>query len=268
MNHVKQNSSGKRSRRFYASVFILSMAVSCSIVNNIQGKPGEMIEHETEVQSEDTVTSEIAWIELPVARTTIYKPVVVSSDNSISFDILQDNQTIDVDGEAVEETVVVEDLEEETVTLAEEPVRENKLYYVYDEDTRSDLKTEYQDYLWELCKKYDVTEYYELLIAQMYHESGFDETVISKTNDYGLMQINICNHKWLAKELGNSDFLDPYNNMEAGVLIMSGFLSKYSDVHKALVCYNKGESAVINGTYSTSYSRGVISDMDKLVEIK
>ena len=49
---------------------------------------------------------------------------------------------------------------------------------------------------------------------------------------------------------------------------MSEFLQKYSDVHKALVCYNRGESAVINGTYSTSYSKCVISDMDKLVEIK
>jgi hypothetical protein len=48
---------------------------------------------------------------------------------------------------------------------------------------------------------------------------------------------------------------------------MSEFLHKYNDVEKALVCYNRGESAVINGTYSTSYSQGVLYDMNFLVEL-
>ena len=173
------------------------------------------------------------------------------------------------------DVVTVEKVEVDKVEAKNESVKkpnkrkkENKIYYIQDDGYRSDLPEKYQDYLWQLCKKYKVTDYYELFIAQMYHESGFDESVISGTNDYGLMQINKCNHKWLTKELGNGDFLNPYNNMEAGVLIMSRFLQKYSDVHKALVCYNRGESAVINGTYSTSYSKCVISDMDKLIELK
>lgn len=140
-------------------------------------------------------------------------------------------------------------------------------YYVNDNGYKSYLDTQYQDYLYEMCIKYNVTEYYTLFIAQMYHESSFIINNISKTHDYGLMQINKCNHKWLGSILGNNDFLDPYNNIEAGVYMMSNFLNKYQDVHKALVCYNRGEGAVKKGTYSTSYSRGVLEDMNLLVKI-
>lgn len=150
--------------------------------------------------------------------------------------------------------------------IVEEPERENTLYYVMDSGYRFDLPEEYQDYLWKLCVENDIAEHYELLIAQMYHESQFDESVISASNDYGLMQINTCNHEWLSDILGGDDFLDPYTSMEAGVYLMSHFLHKYNDVQKALVCYNRGESAVQNGTYSTNYSEGVIADMALLIE--
>lgn len=140
-------------------------------------------------------------------------------------------------------------------------------YYINDNGYKSYLDNQYQDYLYEMCVKYNVTEYYTLFIAQMYHESSFNINNISKTHDYGLMQINKCNHKWLGKILGNNDFLDPYNNIEAGVYMMSNFLNKYQDVQKALVCYNRGEGAVKKGTYSTSYSRGVLEDMNLLVKI-
>ena len=118
-----------------------------------------------------------------------------------------------------------------------------------------------------MCVKYNVEKYYTLFIAQMYHESTFRINLISGTNDYGLMQINKCNHKWLGELLGNNDFLDPYNNIEAGVYMLSSYLHKYNDVEKALVCYNRGESAVKKGTYSTSYSKGVLEDMNLLVEL-
>lgn len=160
---------------------------------------------------------------------------------------------------------------EETTTPAPEetePARENTIYRVVTESEEGELAVEYQDYLWEMCKKYEVTEYYTLFLAQMWHESRYDVDAISKTHDYGLMQINQCNHSWLRDDLGVSDFLDPYQSIECGVYIMSDFLHKYNDVQTALVCYNKGESAVKNGTYSTSYSRCVIADMGYLVEVE
>ena len=154
--------------------------------------------------------------------------------------------------------------------IIEESVRENTLYYVFEEQYNSKhyLDEEYQDYLYQMCVKYGIPEYYELLFVQMYHESRFKIELISKTNDYGLMQINTCNHEWLSKKLGSDNFLDPYVSIEAGTLMMSNYLKKYNDAHKALVCYNSGESKVKNGTYSTKYSKCVINDLNKLVAIE
>lgn len=159
----------------------------------------------------------------------------------------------------------------EVVKETSEVVRPNKLYYVNENGWKTYLNEEYQDYLYQMCIKYDVVDYYELFLAQMYHESGFRVDVISKTNDYGLMQINKQNHEWLRATLGfsaDASFLNPYISIESGVYIMSGHLHKYNDVEKALVCYNRGESAVRNGTYSTNYSKGVIADMNLLVELE
>ena len=142
-----------------------------------------------------------------------------------------------------------------------------KYYFVNDNGHKSFLDKQYQDHLYKMCTKYNVEKHYVLFLAQMYHESTFRTDVISETNDYGLMQINIYNHDWLGKKLGNSNFLDPYNNIEAGVYMMSIFLHKYNDVEKALVCYNDGESDVINGIHSTSYSKGVLYDTTLLVEL-
>lgn len=145
--------------------------------------------------------------------------------------------------------------------------KENKIYYIDDNGYESYLNDCYQDHLYKTCLKYGVKEYYTLFLAQMYHESMFQTDAISVTNDYGLMQINEFNHEWLRKKLCIDNFLDPYDNIEAGIYMMSHFLHKYNDVEKALVCYNEGEGTVINGTYSTNYSKEVIKDMDLLVEL-
>jgi hypothetical protein len=147
-------------------------------------------------------------------------------------------------------------------------LRPNKLYSVVSKGKTYTLKIEYQDYLYEMCVKYDITDYYELLMAQMWHESRFKPTAYSNTKDYGLMQINKCNHAWLSEKFGKTDFFDPYFSMECGVYMMSKYLKKYDDVQKALVCYNSGESKVKKGTYSTKYSLGVLADMEKLVEME
>lgn len=157
------------------------------------------------------------------------------------------------------------DDEERAEEIVEEPIRENILYYVMDSGYRYDCDIAYQDYLWQKCVEYEIQDYYELLLAMMYHESKFDPSIVSGTNDYGLFQINVCNHSWLKETLGISDFLDPYDSIDAGVHIISGYLKKYNDVHMALMCYNMGEGgAKRSGATSSRYSRGVVADMDKL----
>lgn len=149
------------------------------------------------------------------------------------------------------------------------PGRDNTLYYaITDKGNRYDFDKEYQDYIWDKCVEYDIKDHYKLIIALTYHESKFDASLKSSTNDYGLMQINVCNHNWLKQTLGVDDLLDPYNNLHAGIYMMSLYLLKYNDVHTALMCYNMGEGGarktIRNGSSSTYYSRGVVSDMNKL----
>lgn len=125
-----------------------------------------------------------------------------------------------------------------------------------------------QEFTYNMCVNYSIPEYYELVLAMMWHESNFKPSVVSSTNDYGLMQINTFNHSWLSEELGINDFLDPEQNIHAGVYMIAKLLHKYDDMHKALMAYNMGERGAASfweiGTYSSIYSRDI---SDKLATI-
>lgn len=120
-----------------------------------------------------------------------------------------------------------------------------------------------QEYTYNLCVDYYIPEHYELILAMMWHESNYTADVISRTNDYGLMQINKTNHDWLSEELGIEDFLDPHQNIHAGVYMIAKLIHKYGDTSKALMAYNMGERGAANywatGTYSTAYSNSIIA---------
>jgi hypothetical protein len=135
------------------------------------------------------------------------------------------------------------------------------------------LSDELQIYTYDLCQEYDVD--YETVLAVMYIESRYQPEVVSRTHDYGLMQINKYNHKWLSEALGftytttdelRQNFLDPYNNILAGVYMLSESAGKYSDVHRMLMVYNLGPGGAKNlwnqGIYSTQYSRAVVAQAD------
>ena len=157
----------------------------------------------------------------------------------------------------------------EPVVQVAQPVKGHSYYKIVDTNDNnyeSTLDLELQDYLYETCKKYGVEDHYELLLAQMYNESSFNPNAISSTNDYGLMQINVCNHEWLSGELGVTNFLDPYQNIDCGVYMMSDFLHKYSE-ETALVAYNMGEGKVRQGITSSGYSDKVLGYKEMLVEI-
>lgn len=131
------------------------------------------------------------------------------------------------------------------------------------------LSEELQEYTYDLCQEYGVD--YELVLAMMEYESSYRVEVISKTNDYGLMQINTCNHRWLKEELGIEDFLDAKQNILAGVYILSQLTARCGeDTNKVLMSYNFGEPDASGlwdqGIYSSKYSRGVISRAEELKE--
>lgn len=124
------------------------------------------------------------------------------------------------------------------------------------------LSDELQATTIKLCEEYNVDPI--IAFAVMQKESTYQPDIISKTNDYGIMQINKINHKWLSEELGITDFLDPEQNIEAGLYMLSEYLNKY-DLHRALMSYNMGESgarkAISRGNNSSGYSRGVEENM-------
>ena len=122
------------------------------------------------------------------------------------------------------------------------------------------LPVEQQQYAYNVCKKYGVQ--YELLLAIMYKESGFNPSAVGGGNSYGLCQIHVSNFSNLRAKLGVSNFTDPYDNMTAGAYLLSHYFAaaraKVSDADAveayALNAYNMGE-----GIYFTNcYSQGIL----------
>ena len=130
--------------------------------------------------------------------------------------------------EVVEPTPSVETTESTT----SERVEDIRVYY------DCPLSHDLQDYIRTLCGNYGVPM--SLIIAMIDVESSFRPNAISKTNDYGLMQINIVNHEELRKEYDITDFLDPYQNVFCGITMIAEYYNRYCDVNRALMAYNNG----------------------------
>lgn len=199
--------------------------------------------------------------------------VLANSINLVGASNVEETTSEEVTSkEVASEEIILEPVTQEAIepVIIEEPTKEvtessrqYNYYTVNDNGIYETLNTEYQDYLWSTCVEYGISDYYELLMAQMFTESGFDSSCVSDSNDWGLMQINSCNHDWLSKTLGVSDFLNPYESIKCGCFIMSSYLNKY-DTSTALVAYNMGEGAVKRGIYSSSYSDRVLNNLEKL----
>lgn len=123
------------------------------------------------------------------------------------------------------------------------------------------LSHELQDYIRNLCIEYDVPM--DLVMAVIEVESSFRSGVVSKTNDYGLMQINKINHEWLSETLEVTDFLDPYENVLCGIYILSDYIGEGEDIVKGLMCYNCGKTGAKRlwdkGIYSTTYTDKIMT---------
>ena len=126
------------------------------------------------------------------------------------------------------------------------------------------LSNKKQDYVRQMCKKYNVS--FEMVLALMKVESGYKENAKSKTNDYGIMQINKCNHEWLSEALGITDFLDPYQNVMAGTYKFYLLFNEYGDdTAKVLMAYNMGDTGAgrlwDKGIYESRYSREIMQQI-------
>lgn len=134
---------------------------------------------------------------------------------------------------------------------------------IYDIPLSEDL----QKFTFEKCVQYDVD--YIMVLAIMETESSYREGLVVDGN-YGLMQINRGNHKYLRDALGTTDFLDPRQNIEAGIFWLSGIYENFDDPNQILMVYNMGgtiaQALMDEGRESTWYSREVMRTMDEIRE--
>lgn len=161
-----------------------------------------------------------------------------------------------------------------TTAPFQEIVSEDSQYRVYftvsDDGYLVEFDPELQDYIYEKCKEYGIDGFESLVVAQLYQESSFKIDLVhynnNGTSDWGIAQINSCNHERLQKELGITDFMDVKQSIQCGVYIISENLKNNEyNVHKALVAYNMGQSAVNSGITESEYSRRIVELRQNLV---
>ena len=102
-------------------------------------------------------------------------------DKTIESDIILETTN---DSDAIKET------EENKIEDSLPAIARSGNYIYYD----IPLSNELQEYTEDVCREYNIDE--KLVFAIIGRESAYQPDVISDTNDYGLMQINICNHTY------------------------------------------------------------------------
>ena len=124
------------------------------------------------------------------------------------------------------------------------------------------LDPEIQEYVYEQCVYYNID--YFLVMALIQHESEFISDVVSGTGDYGLMQINTCNHK------DGVDYLDPYQNIQEGMMLLDALFMTYNDPALVLMAYNMGEKGASRlwdqGIYTSNYVNEIFEIQMELYE--
>lgn len=150
-------------------------------------------------------------------------------------------------------------------TSHEEPAPE-EVYVFYNVPLSDDV----QRYTQDLCDVFGVQ--YAHVLATMKVESNYTHTAISPQNhngstDWGIMQINSGNHKWLEGELGITDWLDLQQNILAGVYILSHYNYHGDNFQAISMFYNsgpsKGRTNHTNGIY-TAYSYEAVKALEEL----
>lgn len=231
-----------RMRIRLASVTVALLAVTFAI----------MWATNTEAAEKSTETN------LPMPAATAMPVLLTSEQPAIS----QEAPSTELTPLSVEELEPVEEANENE--LIEQALLEQGYFH-----EEIPLDYDLQAHLIAVCEEYGVPMCVALGVIQA--ESTFTATA-QNGSCYGYMQINSINSEWLNEKLGVTDLTDPYQNIRSGVYILSDLYGKYGDWHKALVCYNYGESGAQKHVFSqgyttTSYSRTVMAYAEEWEEV-
>lgn len=127
--------------------------------------------------------------------------------------------------------------------------------------------------------KYDVP--YSLILSIIELESNFDQNIVGADQDRGYMQIIPGTEKWLATEFGEeleleydpNQIFEPDYNLALGIKYLDLLMDSYgANYERILSEYNRGPSNLAQyyaayQTYSTTYSRTVLSKASKYVAL-
>lgn len=192
-----------------------------------------------------------------VTRTLVAEPVLLAAEQEpMTVDDMTLRALPDELGEPVEEADESELIEQ---ALLEQGYLHEEIPLDYD----------LQCHLIAVCEEYEVPLKIALGVIQA--ESSFRADA-QNGSCYGYMQINSINESWLAERIGVTDLTEPYQNIRSGVYILSDLYSKQGDWHRALICYNYGESGAQKHVFSqgyttTAYSRTVMGYADEWAEV-
>ena len=84
-----------------------------------------------------------------------------------------------------------------------------------------------------------------LAVAVAYHESGFQQRVVSGVNAIGVMQVLPSTGRVIARQHGvRLDLLDTQDNITAGVLLLRQLVRTTGTVDRALAGYYQGAGSI------------------------
>ena len=125
------------------------------------------------------------------------------------------------------------------------------------------LSEELQQHIYNLAIEKNIPV--DMMFTVPMHESSYNPKAISKTNDYGLYQFNICNHKNYSKMCGTPNTpLDPYVSAIWASTMISGYLRQFEEqypndymmvVDRTLSCYNGGPGSKLRTSYLAGYDK-------------
>lgn len=185
-----------------------------------------------------------------------------------------------VSGYALKTHITAKDKEKEEIHISEQVSTKTLVYGAYDDRCFTEeisldwgagdldftplecgMPEEQQEFVFYLCSGYNLD--FTLVMALIQHESNFTPDIVSPTNDYGYMQINLVNQQWLTEILGVTDYLDPYQNIRAGVFVLRKLFERYQDTDMVLMAYNMGEAGASRlwekGVFSTDYTESILT---------
>lgn len=122
------------------------------------------------------------------------------------------------------------------------------------------LPKKIQREIFHICE--DSSLSFELVMSQIYEESGWDPECISDDGEsVGLLQIQEKWHKELMDKTGCTDLTDPVQNVRVGAALLKRHFSTYQDPAWALMAYNGGQAyadRMIKANKTSAYAERIL----------